>query len=251
MKTWLLSKLKISRKYAPAEEGLTIYAIGDIHGRVDCLRRAQEAIDRDASSRPSSRAVEIYVGDYIDRGPESSAVLENLIARGRTTEVVPLLGNHETLLTSFLEGRLTFAEWRELGGAETVMSYGVNASRLGRNAEFTPDELAPHMPKAHLDFLGQLRPYFETGAYCFVHAGLRAGRSLAQQSVHDLTWIREDFLEYPGPFGYIVVHGHTPVRDIEFRRHRINIDTGAYLTNKLSVLCIDDRGPKALEIGAI
>ena len=229
---------------------MTIYALGDIHGRLDCLRRAQAAIDRDAKSRGDGDVLEIYVGDYIDRGPDSAAVIENIIARSQRQKLLALLGNHETMLTSFLDGGLKFSDWRDLGGAETVMSYGVNVPRVGKEVVFSPTTLASHIPKMHRDFLSGLQPYLFVGDYCFVHAGLRPGVPLERQSLHDLTWIREDFLEYPGSFGCVVVHGHTPVRDVEFHRHRINIDTGAYLSNKLSVLRIDENGPMPLEIEA-
>jgi serine/threonine protein phosphatase 1 len=250
MRDWLRSKWRTSHKYAAAPDGCTIYVIGDIHGRVDCLRRVQAAIDHDASSRQSDRILEIYLGDYIDRGPDSPAVMENLIARARLAEVIPLVGNHETLMTSFLDGSAAFSEWRSLGGLETAMSYGVSATRLNKGFELAPSDLAPCVPRAHLDFMAGLQPYFVAGAYCFVHAGVRPGVTVDRQTLHDLTWIREDFLEYPGSFGPIVVHGHTPVRDIEFHRHRINIDTGAYLSNKLSVLRIDAQGPAPLTVAS-
>lgn len=245
---WLNPRRQLAPpRYPASPSGVTLYAVGDVHGRIDCLQRAQAAIDRDRSYlHRSQRALEIYVGDYIDRGPASPAVIDNLIARAAQTELVTLRGNHEILMTSFLSGELAFEQWRGLGGLETVMAYGVSPLRLRENGWMAPSDLAARAPPAHLAFLASLQTHFVCGPYCFVHAGLRPGVPLAQQAERDFAWIRGEFLDYRGGFEHIIVHGHTPVRDIEFHPFRINIDTGAYLSNKLSVLCIDQSGPAAL-----
>jgi len=130
------------------------------------------------------------------------------------------------------------------------MAYGFSRQRLAAPGAIGPADLMATVPQAHRDFLASLHPHFVLPPYCFVHAGLRPGVPLERQSERDLAWIRDDFLNYRGAFGYVVVHGHTPVRAIEFHPHRINIDTGAYLSNKLSVLRIDASGPAPLEVEA-
>jgi len=233
--------------YPPAPEGETLYVIGDVHGRADCLVRAQARIDRDrAAAQAAPPATEIYLGDYIDRGPDSKAVLDLMAARARATCVVALRGNHETAMESFLAGRLPFAAWRALGGAETLHSYGFAASEL-RRAEGPPcEDFAERLPEDHRRFLASLSAFHRAGGYGFVHAGLRPGVALESQDVADLTGIRDEFLSDDGDFGFVVVHGHTPVERVDFRSNRINLDTGAYLSNRLSVLRIDAAGAALL-----
>jgi serine/threonine protein phosphatase 1 len=233
--------------YPPAPADEVIYAIGDIHGRSDCLRQAHALIDEDRNVRGGGSASEIYIGDYVDRGPDSHGVIALLVAREGCANVVALRGNHEIMLESFLGGLTSFEDWRRFGGLETILSYGVDArSLLGRGAIY-PRDLAEKMPASHLRFLSSLKAIHTRGHYCFAHAGVRPGVPLEAQSIEDTAWIRDDFLNHPGDAGLVVVHGHSPVSAVEFRANRINIDTGAYLTNRLSVLCIDAEGPRLLE----
>ena len=249
MIAWL--KSLIDRKpvrYPSSPDGMALYAIGDIHGRSDCLRRMHDLIDRDVATRAAECGVlEIYIGDYVDRGPDSKGVIDLLIARAASTPIVALKGNHEIMMESFLQGRIPFEHWRGLGGLETVLSYGVDARELLRRGGVQPSDLAEKVPISHRKFIGELKGLHTAGGYCFVHAGLRPGVAMERQTIEDIAWIREDFLDFPGDFGFTVVHGHTPVPDIEFLPHRINIDTGAYMTNRLSVLRIDAEGVCALE----
>jgi serine/threonine protein phosphatase 1 len=245
MFSWLKNSILREKTYPPGPEGLTLYAIGDIHGRSDCLADAHALIDRDIARLGSrDRAIEIYLGDYVDRGPDSKGVIERLIKRSATVPLVLLRGNHELIMESFLGGVTPFEEWRMLGGLETILSYGVDARSLLREAKtIRPQDLIERLPVAHTRFLSALENVRKFGRYCFVHAGLRPGVSLENQHIDDLTWIREDFLKFGGDFGYIVVHGHTPVPAVEFLPNRVNIDTGAYATNRLSVIRIDSQGP--------
>ena len=221
--------------------------IGDVHGRADCLVRAQARIDRDrGAAQAAPRAIEIYLGDYVDRGPDSKAVLDLMAARARATRIVALRGNHETAMEFFLAGRLPFAAWRALGGAETLLSYGFAASDLRRAEGPRREDFAERLPDDHRRFLASLSAFHRAGGYCFVHAGLRPGVALESQDVADLTGIRHEFLDDDGDFGFIVVHGHTPVERVDFRSNRINLDTGAYVSNRLSVLRIDASGAALL-----
>jgi serine/threonine protein phosphatase 1 len=230
-------------RYPPAPGGMLIYAMGDIHGRSDLLREAHRLIDRDLASRSGKdNAVEVYIGDYVDRGPDSKGVLDLLIARSAKVSTITLRGNHEIAMESFLRGLLRFEDWRAMGGLETVLSYGVDARNLLEQGGVGRRDLAMRMPVAHFRFLASLNVAYRAGQYCFVHGGLRPGVAIERQSTNDLVSIRDEFLSFSGDFGAIVVHGHNPVEDVDFRPNRINIDTGAYATNRLSVIRIDADG---------
>jgi serine/threonine protein phosphatase 1 len=248
MFAWLKTLGRRMVRYPAASDGMLLYAIGDIHGRSDCLRRAHSLIDRDIAERDlRDQALEVYVGDYVDRGPDSRGVIDLLVARSAAARIVVLKGNHEILMDSFLRGKIPFEDWRPLGGLETMLSYGVDARDLLEKGTIRPLDFAQKIPVSHLRFFSTLKNFYINGRYCFAHAGLRPGIPIDQQSIEDLAWIREDFLNFAGDFGFIVVHGHTPVRDIDFLTNRINIDTGAYATNRLSVIRIDAQGVSALE----
>ena len=247
MLAWFNSLRRRESPYPPAPAGTLIYAIGDIHGRSDCLVQAHDLIDRDIAQRGAhEQAKEIYIGDYVDRGPDSKGVIDRLAARSTKVRVVALRGNHEIVMESFLRGQTSFEDWRRLGGLETVLSYGVDARGLLAKGGVTPRDLAEKVPVSHLRFISSLTSVHKAGAYCFAHAGLRPGVAIEAQSIDDLAWIRDDFLRFPGDFGAIVIHGHSPVPRIDFLRNRINIDTGAYMTNRLSILRIDADGVTVL-----
>ncbi len=174
-------------------------------------------------------------------------MIDRLVQRAQNAKMVLIRGNHEVIMESFLRGLTTFEDWRAVGGLETVLSYGVDARAvLAREGTIRPRDLAEKLPVAHLRFFSALENCRLIGPYCFVHAGIRPGVPLERQSIEDLTWIRDDFLDFIGDFGFIVVHGHTPVTAIEFLPNRINIDTGAYATNSLAVIRIDADGVSVL-----
>jgi serine/threonine protein phosphatase 1 len=223
-------------------EGVRIYAVGDIHGRADLLDGLLSRIDADLARAPVSRSVEIFVGDYVDRGPDSRQVIERLIARQRSHPVICLKGNHESFLAQFTNNPAILDDWQRVGGLETLMSYGlapsINADAATQTALAAALEQA--MPQSHRQFLGELKSSFTCGDFYFVHAGVRPGVPLSDQREQDLLWIRNEFLHCEDDFGKIVVHGHTPVPHIDIRPNRINIDTGAYATGKLSCLVLQD-----------
>jgi serine/threonine protein phosphatase 1 len=220
---------------------LRIYAIGDVHGRADLLEAVFGWIDADLRRRPSSEAMEILLGDYIDRGPASCAVIDLVTARRRRRPMVCLRGNHEQLLVNCLCDSRQMAEWQDLGARETLISYGVPVpKRLDPSAyALLIEALWQKIPDHHLQFLHGLPTSFAVGAYFFVHAGVRPGIALAEQSEQDLMWIRLDFLETREMFDHIIVHGHTPVHHPDIRSNRINIDTGAYVTGRLTCLVLE------------
>ena len=218
--------------------GLAIYAIGDIHGRADLLKQTFTMIDEDIRLTRPEQAIQVFLGDYVDRGPSSRAAIDLLIERRKSHEMVLLRGNHEAALLHLLDPRSETPNLRNFGLLATIRSYGVNFSvNPDRDEERKlVDEFRQKFPREHHEFLRALEPSFSCGDYFFVHAGVRPGVALDAQDENDLIWIREEFLEFSGHFGKYVVHGHTPVPKIDIRRNRMNIDTGAYATNRLTTV---------------
>ncbi|MBR1171018.1 metallophosphoesterase family protein [Bradyrhizobium liaoningense] len=238
MLRWSQSKSRLRKPKLP--DGLRIYAISDIHGCADLLQQMFAVIDRDLSTIGSRRAIHVFLGDYIDRGPDSNRTIELLIERGLKHESVFLMGNHEAFLLDVLQEPARLTEWRQFGGLQTLLSYGLKPSinpDLAEQADLIR-ELARAIPPHHMKFLQALRPRFVCGDFFFVHAGVRPGVPLAKQVENDLLWIREEFLLSDENFGKYIVHGHTPVQQPDIRFNRVNIDTGAYATGNLTLLTI-------------
>jgi serine/threonine protein phosphatase 1 len=229
--------------------GLRLYAIGDVHGRADLLERVFGRIDAHQTANPALRPVAILLGDYVDRGPASKEVLDLLIARMETQETVYLKGNHETYLLRFLRQPSVLRDWTMIGGRETLMSYGLKPP-IAADAKVEKElssALKAVFPKSHQHLLGHLPISFTCGEYFFVHAGVKPGVPLAKQREEDLLWIRDEFLLHEENFGKIVVHGHTPVPELDIRHNRINIDTGAYATGRLTCLIMEHDNVEPLE----
>jgi len=244
VRSWLGKKwpFRSTNKRPPSvPAGTRIYAIGDVHGRIDLLDSLLARIDDNLATAPIERAIHVFLGDYIDRGPNSRNVVDRLIERSRTHEVVCLKGNHEAFILEFLEDPAVLADWRQLGGLPTLMSYGLTPpSRMESSGhEKIAAALRQTMPDEHRKFLSSLQMTFVCGDYFFVHAGVRPGVPLAAQEEQDLLWIRDEFLGSKTDFGKIVVHGHTPIEAPDIRRNRINIDTGAFASGNLTCLVIE------------
>lgn len=221
--------------------GATLYAVGDIHGRADLLDGLQRMIARDAEQAPGRRKVVVYLGDYVDRGPDSFAVVEGLIERPLAGfESVRLKGNHEDFLLSFIDDASIGDVWLMNGGGATLASYGVETGGFGMDAmEQARLALIRALPAKHLDFFRGLALTYVAGDYLFVHAGVRPGVGLSHQKDHDLMWIRDDFLGSDADFGHVVVHGHSIRAEPDNRPNRIGIDTGAYHTGRLTCLVLE------------
>ncbi len=222
--------------------GTRIYAIGDVHGRVDLLTAMFARIDASIRDYPTKHILHVLVGDYIDRGPHSREVVDALVARKRQHDMVYLKGNHESYALRFLSDPTVLTEWTSAGGISTLLSYGVMPTT--RDEPRRPDEVAlafeQALPESHLRFLQDLDLSFTCGSYFFAHAGVRPGIPVHEQREQDLLWIRDDFLLHEEDFGKIVVHGHTPALEPDVRPNRINIDTGAYATGRLTCLVLQD-----------
>jgi serine/threonine protein phosphatase 1 len=247
--SWLLPDAEQPIIYPSAPDGQLIYVIGDIHGRIDLLEELWVRIDRDISSEPPSEVLEIYLGDYVDRGSASAKVVGRLVKRPKERKCVFLRGNHEKVLENFLSGQATVDEWCQIGGLETLMSYEIEPDLLRHpmNDDSIRAALVARMPDSHRSFLSNLRNHYSAGAYFFVHAGVRPGVALDKQVENDCLWIREEFLEHDDDFGRIVVHGHSPVSRPELLPNRVNLDTAAYATGRLSCLRISQQGARLLE----
>jgi serine/threonine protein phosphatase 1 len=223
--------------------GTRLYAIGDIHGRLDLLRTLTALIHDDAYRRQAPRNVVVYLGDYVDRGRESRAVIDFLLNEPLPGfERIHLRGNHEDVMLRFLTDISAGPSWLNFGGRETLESYGIAAPQPHAEPaalERAQRALAACLPTAHLEFLRGLRLQHEEGDYFFAHAGVKPGVPLDQQREQDLLWIRGEFLSSNAEFGRIVVHGHSisPVPDV--RRNRIGIDTGAFMSDRLTCLAIE------------
>jgi serine/threonine protein phosphatase 1 len=229
---------------APRPEPGRLYVIGDVHGRADLLDRMVGAITNDLAARPAADSLVVTVGDYVDRGPDSRGVIERLRRNPFPTRFIALKGNHELLLEGFLHDPQVAEHWRRFGGLETLQSYGVPVGDVMRGREYlaAARALAQAIPEEHFDFLGSLRTSLTVGKYFICHAGVRPGVPLDRQSEEDLLWIREPFLASRADFGRIVVHGHTPTEQPELLPNRINVDTGAFMTGRLTCAAIDADG---------
>jgi serine/threonine protein phosphatase 1 len=239
---WNVLKSRRSSRKPRLPSGRRIYAVGDIHGCADLLSGLFARIDHDLKVRPIAEPLQVLLGDYIDRGASSRQVIEMLIARGQHHNLILLKGNHEDCALQFLADPTALARWKHIGGLNTVYSYGVTPARSddSTSQHEVAVALSNSMPESHHRFLKGLALSFSCGDFFFVHAGVRPGVPLQEQSQQDLLWIREDFLLHEEDFGKIVVHGHTPTREPEIRINRINIDTGAYATGRLTCLVLED-----------
>ena len=235
-----------ARVVAPTSvpEGTVVYAIGDIHGRLDLLRLLEGQIVRDAANIDAERRLIVCLGDYIDRGGDVYGVIAHLIDEPpQSFERICLRGNHESYVLRFLEDSTVASAWLTNGGLETLWSYGITPpgrSDVKDESEALQAELLGRMPPSHLAFLNSLALSHREGDYMFVHAGIRPGVALDTQEPDDLMWIRGEFLEDQRDFGAVVVHGHSIRQEPENLANRIGVDTGAYASGRLT--CVVLRG---------
>lgn len=221
------------------------YVIGDIHGRLDLLDQLLDKIHADIAQRPPRKALLVFVGDLIDRGPSSAQVVERLRTYRRANiRPVFLLGNHEEVLLRILDGDMSLIpSWLRFGGAQCLTSYGVDAQQLRRlPGREQVEAVRRAVPAEHVAFLRSFVDTCRFGDYLFVHAGIRPGVELNDQRQSDLRWIREPFLLDDTEHGFVVVHGHTISAEVEERPNRIGIDTGAFATGILTALALE--GPE-------
>ena len=223
--------------------GMRIYAIGDIHGHRTLLDDLLRRIGDDLHGF-KARSEIVFLGDYIDRGPESAAVIDRLIeGPGPADDWVFLKGNHDHFLAHLVSGEdwkpRHYWTWIDNGGDEALKSWGLPRELIQGEPSEAVESLREALPEAHRRFFERLRPYHRAGDYLFVHAGVRPDVPLEEQDERDLLWIREEFLNHRGDFGAHVVHGHTISRDVDERKNRTGIDTGAFATGRLTALVLE------------
>lgn len=240
---------------APSTGGRLVYAVGDVHGYVRQLDDLLAAIEQDAArSAPAERPLIVFIGDYVDRGPDSRGVIDRILAleADRRFEVVCLLGNHEDALLRFLVDPGYAPSWIGNWGRTTLEAYGVAPPLLPNDSgcEAVQAQFRSAFPAEHRAFLGRLKVSLTVGDYLFVHAGVRPGVALDAQAERDLIWIRYDFLESDADFGKVVVHGHTPSERPERRINRINVDTGVYFSGVLTAVRLEGEQQRFLHARA-
>lgn len=223
-------------------EGRRIYAVGDIHGRLDLLDALLDKIAEDDAQRGRSETGIIFLGDLVDRGPDSAGVVERLrLLAGQDGRLRFLTGNHEEIFLKALSGdaqslRLLI----RVGGKETLFSYGITPDEyLACDFDELLEMMRARVPQSHVDFLDTFDDYIELGDYIFVHAGLRPDVPIGEQRTSDLRWIRKEFLESKADFGGVVVHGHNVTTAVDRRPNRIGIDTGAFASGRLTALGLE------------
>ncbi|MBB4190571.1 serine/threonine protein phosphatase 1 [Rhizobium aethiopicum] len=214
------------------------YAIGDIHGRYDLLLKAEEAILQDGARLPGQKLI-VTLGDYIDRGPESAQVITHLMEPPPDGfDRICLAGNHEIAMLDYVDGWLPYDDWMRMGSAESLKSYGLDPEHLPLvfpSGAQLDAFLRQSLPHTHIDFMRALPIMLDTPSVVFVHAGIDPMLPLSAQTEDDLVLIRHRFLESRVPLPKLVVHGHTPSDEPDIRPRRLNLDTRAFRSGKLTV----------------
>lgn len=232
---------------AQAPAGVRLYAIGDVHGRFDLLAamHAEIAAEIDRGGVADWRIV--HLGDYVDRGPDSKGVIDLLVAADkRDGRHIFLAGNHDVGFLDFLDHPDPDGLFMHYGGVQTAQSYGIDLTGIRRGNSSTADSLRSchagllrAVPQSHVDFLRSLTWSATYGDFFFCHAGIRPGVALEGQDPQDLIWIRDAFLSHPGLYTKVIVHGHTPQAVADVQPNRVNVDTLAWKSGRLSALVID------------
>lgn len=250
----MLSRALFGRRRRAGPKGHRAYAVGDVHGRLDLLDEILGKIEADIAARAVAKTSIVFLGDLIDRGPQSAQVVERLrLYASEGVRMLYIAGNHEEAMLRVLGGDMALlGDWLKFGGAECVQSYGIDPDRLEHASAAEALALIRNVvPQDHVDFLQSFADTVSFGSYLFVHAGIRPGIRLAEQSQQDLRWIRGEFLDYRRDHGFVVVHGHTIMAQVDERPNRIGIDTGAYRTGILTALAIEETERWLLQTGDV
>lgn len=220
--------------------GQRVYAVGDIHGRLDLMVALAEAIEADDRARGAADTTVILLGDLVDRGPDSAGVIKAARLWGQQRHVRFIAGNHEEMFLDSLEDTETLRHFIRYGGRETLLSYPITRDAyLAAEVEDLQAMMRAAVPPEDIDFLASFEDRIEIGDYLFVHAGIHPDLPIEEQRTSHLRWIREPFLSHAGDLGRVVVHGHTITEDVAVLPHRIGIDTGAYQSGRLTALGLE------------
>lgn len=228
------------------------YAIGDIHGRLDLLEQLLRLIAADCLTREPMASRLLFLGDLVDRGPSSRAVVDRVMGLVDREDAICLKGNHEELFVAAAYGdERVVPTFRRAGGGQALASYGLTP----RQFETMEDAaivawMQAHVPRAHVDFLDGCPNSIVWGDYLFVHAGIRPGIAIDDQDPVDLRWIRRDFLDHDRAHPKMVVHGHSITPDVDLRTNRIGVDTGAYFSGRLTAIGLERTDRWFLQTGS-
>lgn len=237
--------------HLPHEEADVIYAIGDIHGRLDLLDKIEIEIAIDIAKSGNQKPIICYLGDYIDRGPQSAQVIDRLCSYSNDEiRRIFLRGNHEDRMIDFIVNPIVNGPgWLKYGGRAALESYGIPVpnSPDSENWKKMRDQLETALPESHMRFLSELLLAIRWSEYLLVHAGLNPGHPITAQVERDLMWIREPFLSSDHDWGFKVIHGHVITDQPVFRKNRIGIDTGAYNSGRLTCLVLDKDGERLIQ----
>jgi serine/threonine protein phosphatase 1 len=235
--------------YPPAAipAGQRVYAVGDIHGRLDLFEALIAAIEADDAANGSAETTVILLGDLVDRGPDSAGVVARARAWQGERSVRILAGNHEEMFLASFEKAETLKHFLRFGGKETVLSYGIDPhAYLTASVEEVQAMMHEAVPPEERAYLETFEDMIAIGDYLFVHAGIAPEVPLEEQKQRDLRWIREPFLSHTAPFGKVIVHGHTISDEPQDRGNRIGIDTGAYTSGRLTALVLEGESRRYL-----
>jgi serine/threonine protein phosphatase 1 len=220
--------------------GTRVYAVGDIHGRLDLFEELIRSIEADDRSRKAARTIVILLGDLIDRGPDSAGVVARARAWAQQREIKLIMGNHEEMFLDSFTKQGVLRSFMRYGGQVTMLSYGIPQRVLAEaDSEELQRMMAAAVPQEDRDFLAGFEKMVRLGDYVFVHAGVRPDQPLERQTGQDCRWIREPFLSHAGDFGGVIVHGHTVTDGPEMLANRIGIDTGAYMSGRLTAIGLE------------
>ena len=232
---------KSAGRAAAVPPGQRVYAIGDVHGCRAELDRLLDQIDSDCESGPGEAHL-VFVGDVVDRGPDSAGVVERLLSGNLPCHRHSfLMGNHEEAMLAAWDGDTeTLQGWLTYGGRETLESYGIERAETFRRGPEIISRMHASVPPQHIELIRSFQDQVRVGGYLFVHAGIRPGVPLPQQDSYDLRWIRDEFLlDGETDHGVVVVHGHTISEEPEIRNNRIGIDTGCFASGRLTALVLE------------
>jgi serine/threonine protein phosphatase 1 len=230
-----------SRRPPPAiPPGERVYAVGDVHGRLDLFDSLITAIEADDACRWPAKTTIVLLGDLVDRGSDSAGVVASARALSKRRSTRIICGNHEEMFLRCFDDLALIPHFLRYGGRETLLSYGADEEVLTNGPVEDIQQLFRDRVPAHdIHFMQSFENHALIGDYLFVHAGISPGEQLEEQRIKDMRWIREPFLSHGGDHGYVVVHGHTVSEETVVRPNRIGVDTGAYLTGKLTALGLE------------
>jgi serine/threonine protein phosphatase 1 len=237
-----------SKRGPAVPAGQRVYAVGDIHGRLDLFDAMIAAIERDDAAGVPARTTVVLLGDLVDRGPDSAGVVARAREWGKRRPIRILCGNHEEMFLASFDNREVLRHFLQFGGRETLASYGIEADpHKKKDYKALQELMRSNVPEDDLRFLSQLEDFVIIGGYAFVHAGILPEVPIASQSPQDLRWIREPFLSFAEPHSHVVVHGHTVYDEAELRENRLGIDTGAFSSGRLTALVLEGTGRRLIQ----